>query len=152
MTDAAVYFDQVVEKVIIIQSRVDRVWAALTRPELMVQWMSEFDLTITTTWEPGSPFVTRGDMHGILFEATGTVLIFETEHVLTYSHLSSLSQLADEPGNYCILEFRLAPVNNDTELTLTLRNFPTESIYRHMVFYWNVALGLLKRFAEEQSA
>ena len=152
MADAVIHFDQVFEKIILIESSVEKIWAALTRPELMVQWMSESELTITTTWEPGTPFSIQGDMHGIAFENTGTVLLFEPEHVLKYSHLSSLSGLADEPRNYCILEFRLARVNKDTELILTLRNFPTASIYRHMLFYWNVAIGLLKRFVEKQAS
>ncbi len=65
----------------------------------------------------------------------GTVLTFEPERVLKYSHLSSLSRLQDEPENYTILEFRLSPMDNQTTLILTLSGFATEAIYKHLVYY-----------------
>jgi hypothetical protein len=34
-------------------------------------------------------------------------------------------------------------------LTVSLRNFPDEVIYRHLAFYWNVAIELIKRSAEQ---
>ncbi len=142
-------FKPVFEKEIYIRSDATAVWLALTRPERMAQWMSEAAIRIITTWEPGSSITISGDMHGTLFENKGIVMAFEEARLLQYSHLSSLSELEDEPGNYCLLQFRLMPEEEGTKLMLTLSNFPTEAIYRHMVFYWNVATGLLKRFAEQ---
>ena len=37
---------------------------------------------------------------------------------------------------------------NITELTLTLSNFTTETIYKHLNFYWNTTLEVLKNFIE----
>ncbi|MCB0126312.1 MAG: hypothetical protein KDE58_28840 [Caldilineaceae bacterium] len=73
---------------------------------------------------------------------------FEPEQVVQYTHLSSLSELPDQPESYTSLEFRLAPVGPQTALTLTLRNFPTEAIYKHLAFYWNVALEIVKKRLE----
>jgi hypothetical protein len=67
-----------------------------------------------------------------------------------YSHLSSISRLPDEQENYSIVAFRLQPKEDETLLTLTLSNFPTESIYQHLAFYWNVTLETLKKMIEER--
>jgi Uncharacterized conserved protein len=142
--------DQIVNKSIHINAPTSAVWNALTNPELMKKWMSETEIHILTDWKVGNPFLIRGRLHGINFENTGRVLQFEPETILQYSHLSSLSRLADEPENYSILEFRLEPMQNQTALTLTVSNFPTESIYKHLAFYWNVTLEILKRMIEQQ--
>jgi hypothetical protein len=31
---------------------------------------------------------------------------------------------------------------------LTLRDFPTHTIYKHLDFYWRATLGVLKQFVE----
>jgi hypothetical protein len=82
-------------------------------------------------------------------ESNGTVLVFEQEKKLQYNHLSSLSRLPDELENYSIIEFILSPIENQTILTITLSNFPTEEIYRHLAFYWNVTLEILKKQIEK---
>ena len=138
---------KIVSKTVRINAPTSKVWEALTDPDLMKKWMSETEIHIFTDWKVGNPFVIRGRLHGINFENWGTVLQFEPENTL-HSHLSSLSRLPDQLENYSILEFRLAPVHPETSLTLTASNFPTESIYKHFAFYWNVTLEILKRLIE----
>jgi hypothetical protein len=116
----------------------------------MKKWMSETEIDILTDWAVGNPVVIRGKLHGIRFENQGRVLQFELEKVLRYSHLSSLSRLPDRPENYSVMDFRLTPDEDQTALTLTLSNFPTESIEKHLAFYWNVTLEILKRMMEDQ--
>lgn len=137
-------------KSVTIKALASEVWEALTSIPSMRQWMSEDPLLIATSWASGSPITISGDMHGVQFENQGTVLQFEQEQVLSYSHLSSLSQLPDEPGSYSVCTFTLMPAQEGTRLTLTWHNFPTEAIYRHLAFYWNVALEILKKFIEQQ--
>ncbi|MCW3121393.1 MAG: Activator of Hsp90 ATPase 1 family protein [Flavipsychrobacter sp.] len=138
-------------KTVVINTTASQVWAALTQPLLMKQWMSEPGINIITDWKVGGSFIINGDLHGIPFENTGKVLQYSTECVLAYSHSSSLSNLPDVPGSYSVFEFRLTPVEDGTNLTLTITNFPTEAIYRHLVFYWNVTLELLKKFIEQDN-
>ena len=76
------------------------------------------------------------------------VLAFEPPTVLRYSHLSSLSRLPDAPESYSVFEFRLAQRGGGTSLTVLLSGFPTESIRKHLEFYWRGTLGVLKRFVE----
>ena len=140
-------FGQDFNKTTLINAPIKKVWAALTSPELMQHWMlPEEEIEVLSDWRLGAPFIIRGNMHGISFENRGIVLQFEKEKELSYSHLSSLSGLSDEPANYTIITFRLLLEENHTRLSLQLHNFPTEAIYRHLIFYWRVTLELLHKW------
>jgi len=142
--------DKILAKTIKINAPIAKVWDALTNPDLMKKWMSESEIEIITDWQVGKPFLIRGKLHGIKFENTGRVLQFEPEKLLEYSHLSSLSRLPDKPENYSVIAFSIAPSEDQTTLTLTASNFPTESIYKHVAFYWNVTPEILKRMLESE--
>lgn len=137
-------------KTIHIDAPVSKVWSALTDLELMKKWVSETEIEIITDWKVGGPILMRGRLHGVRFENKGTVLQFEPEKILEYSHLSSISRLPDKPESYSVIEFQLARVNEKTALTVRVRNFPTETIYKHLAFYWNVTLEIIKRMIEKQ--
>ncbi|WP_242696522.1 SRPBCC family protein [Longitalea luteola] len=126
------------------------VWTTITQPHLMKQWMGDasMQLDIRTSWAINSAIIIAG-FHHLPFENKGTVLQFEPGKRLQYSHLSSLSRLPDEPHNYSIVTFELNAANNATMLTLTIDNFPTETIYRHLAFYWQTTIVLIKKFIEE---
>jgi uncharacterized protein YndB with AHSA1/START domain len=138
---------------VVIQASADDVWAGLTRPERMREWMGEPEmaLEIHADWRVGGPLVVRGMHHG-RFENRGAVLAFEPGRRLSYTHLSSVSRLPDEPGSYTTLDFRLVPDGGGTCLDLTMHGFPTDSIRRHLVFYWSVTLMVLKRYVEGRPA
>ena len=140
--------NEIFKKAVTIQATPSEVWDTLTNPVLMKKWMFETDIEIITDWKTGSPIIIRGDLHGMDFVNNGTVLAFEEGKRLQYNHLNSLSKLSDDPENYSIIEFILSPIENQTVLTLTLSNFPTEEIYRHLAFYWNVTLEILKKQIE----
>ncbi len=135
-------------KTVLVNATPSKVWDALTRPEQMKQWMSETELDIVTDWRVGGPITISGPWYKTGFENSGRVLQFEPEKSLQYSHLSSLSRLPDAVENYSLTGFTLVPEDDQTLVTVTLSNFPTETIYKHLAFYWNVAIELLKRFAE----
>jgi uncharacterized protein YndB with AHSA1/START domain len=142
----------IVEKAIVINASPAAVWNALTRPELMKQWMADpvMGLEIVTDWSVGRPITMTG-FHHVRFENKGMVLEVEPEKILRYTHLSSISRLPDKPEHYSLLEFRLAAVQDGTALTLTLGNFPTETIQKHLEFYWRTTLAILKKFVESGS-
>lgn len=140
------------EKTVTIQASPATVWDALTNPSAMQQWMAEPEtqVEVITDWVVGQPIWIRG-FHHVQFENKGTVLAFELNQVLRYSHLSSISRLPDVPESYSIIDFRLEPLaENQTELRLTLENFPTDTIFKHLRFYWIVAVEMLKQFVEKQ--
>jgi uncharacterized protein YndB with AHSA1/START domain len=140
--------EQAFQKTVRIHAPVLKVWNSLTDPLLMKRWMYEGEIAIITDWKVGHPFTIRGASHGATFENRGKVLQFERGKALQYTHLSSISALPDEPASYTVLEFSLMPAEEQTVLTFGAHNFPTESIYRHFAFYWNVALEVLKKDVE----
>ncbi|WP_461100248.1 SRPBCC family protein [Spirosoma koreense] len=132
-----------------IQAKPAQVWAALTQPSRMTEWLAEPEaqVEVVTNWQINTPIAIRG-FHHVTFENKGIVLRFDQERTLSYSHLSSVSRLADLAENYSVLEFTLTPVNQLTHLRLTIENFPTESIQKHLAFYWRTTLLLIKELVE----
>jgi uncharacterized protein YndB with AHSA1/START domain len=136
----------------VVGSAPHKLWEALTVPHLMIEWMAgpEMQLEIVTEWKVGGPVIIKG-FHHVKFENRGVVLAFEPERKLSYSHLSSVSNLPDRPENYTVITFVLTPVEGGTLLTLTLKNFPDEIIRKHMELYWKPTLQILQRFAEARA-
>jgi hypothetical protein len=140
---------QKIECTIIIDAAVSSVWSALTEPVLMKQWMAdpEMQLEIITDWKVGAPIIIKG-FHHLRFENKGTVLQFDSGLILRYNYLSNISRLSDIPENYTAVEFRLMPVENQSSLTVSIDGFPTETIFKHLDFYWRGAVVLIKRLVE----
>lgn len=139
------------EKSVTINSSFTTVWNTLTDLDLVKQWMGEkeMDLEIITTWEINSPITVRG-FHHVKFENRGIVLKYQPNKLLEYTHLSSLSRLEHKPSSYSTFQFELTPVQYCTVLKFTMENFPTETIYRHLCFYWRTTIEKIKNFAEQQ--
>jgi uncharacterized protein YndB with AHSA1/START domain len=152
MIDHQLATHQTIRKSIRINASLNAVWEALTQPELMKSWMSDSEIEIVTTWEVGSPIIINAQevSYKTAFTNTGVVLQFLKDSVLEYSHLSSLSRLPDQAENYTLIRFTLQQEEDHTLLELNLSNFPTESHYKHIDFYWTITLEVLKRFVEEK--
>lgn len=129
------------------------VWAALTIPERMMAWMGapEMKLSVETDWKVGTPIMIHG-FHHVKFENKGIVLQYDEERRLRYTQLSSVSRLPDVPESYTIFTFTLTPLAGHTLLALTMENFPTETIRKHLEFYWRTAIVLIKKYVEQQAA
>jgi len=140
-----------IEKTISINALPFEVWEYLTDLNLMKKWMGEPEMKIEviTDWGLGNPILIKG-YHHLNFENRGTVLQFDTNKTIQYSHLSSISYLPDTIENHSIITFILTPHEKQTLLTITVENFPTESIYKHFDFYWQGTLIVLKNFIEQQ--
>lgn len=137
-----------IHKTIHIKAPVLRVWATLTEPALMKQWMIDSEIDIVSEWKTGGPLVIRGNLHGLPFENRGTILQFEPGKILQYTHWSTLSEHEDVPENYSTITFGLSPEQDGTMLAFTQSGFATEVIYLHFNFYWNTALDLVRRLNE----
>lgn len=133
-----------------INSYPDQVWATLTDLKLMTQWLGEPEMNVEaeTNWEINSPIFIRG-FHHLNFENKGIILRYDKEHVLSYTQLSSVSRLEDRAENYTTLEFVLTPSDKQTVLTINLENFPTETIQKHLEFYWRTTILNIKQVAEK---
>lgn len=134
---------------VLINASPAQVWSTLTIPDIMTTWMGspEMEIKVITDWKVNSPILIQG-FHHVKFENKGLVLQNDKESKLSYSHLSNISRLPDIPENYAILEFVLTPVEDKTQLTLTITNFPTEVIRKHLEFYWRTTIIGIKKAAE----
>ncbi|WP_321471904.1 SRPBCC domain-containing protein [uncultured Paludibaculum sp.] len=143
--------EQILQKSVTIDAPASAVWASLTTPSLIQQWMWDAPLDITSDWMPGSPLIISGDLHGRPFTNKGTILACDPEHLLRYTQWSTITECTDEPGNYCVLAFHLEEARGQTTVTLTQTNFVSETSFKHYEFYWNTTLFLMKRVIEESA-
>lgn len=142
---------QIIKKSIDINSSPKYVWRYLTEPGLMVKWAGEpeMKIRIVTDWKIGNSFIITG-FHHVRFKNTGVVMKFEPYQVIQYSQLNSISGLQNIPKNHSITTFFLESIDRQTLLTLVIENFPTETIYKHLDFYWQGTLNILKQVIEKQ--
>ncbi len=142
--------DQAITKTITIQAPAANVWAALTNPESIKEWLTENGTTsVLADWKIGSPILFRGTWHKIKYEDKGIILQFEPETILAYSYWSKFSKLPDRLENYSVIEFRLTPNENQTILTLTHSNLVAEGMTGHSNFYWTITLHKIKEWIEK---
>jgi len=106
-------------------------------------------IKVITDWKVNSLILIQG-FHHAKFENRGVVLQYEKESRLSYSHLSNISRLLDIPENYSIMEFILTPAERGTLLTVNIQNFPTETIRKHLEFYWRGTIFKIKKMVEER--
>jgi len=138
-----------IEKTVIIHANAETVWEHLTNPLLMQKWMGEpeMEIVIYTDWKVGNPIVISA-FHHERFEDNGLVLQFQPHQIIQYSHRSSLSGLTDQPESYTIITFFLTSDQTHTALSISIEKFPTETIFKHLDFYWRTTLEIIKRQVE----
>jgi uncharacterized protein YndB with AHSA1/START domain len=141
-------FPQALYKSVKINADLSKVWETIINPDLIRLWISESNIQVNSDWKEGSDFIMKGDLHGVAFENLGSIVQMEQQKVFEYNCLSNISGLPDIPENRTHVRFSLSEEKDQTLLQLSLKNFPTESIYRPVDFYWNATLPEIKKVAE----
>jgi uncharacterized protein YndB with AHSA1/START domain len=132
---------------ITIHAPVTQIWRALVTPSMIKHYM--FGTEVVSDWKKGSPIVWKGVWEGKPYEDKGTILRFEPEQVLQYSHFSPLSGVADSPDNYHNVTVELASQGAETRVTLSQDNNATEDEQKHSEELWGMMLAALKKFVEQ---
>ncbi|GAA3751936.1 SRPBCC family protein [Flavobacterium ginsengisoli] len=101
---------------IVLNASVEKVWNALTQPELVKQWQYGSDLL--TTWKTGSEIRFRNEWDGQVFEQWGTVLEVVPNQKIKYSLFFPRPGLEDKPENYFIMNYVLSEENQKTKLEI----------------------------------
>ncbi|MBJ2123691.1 SRPBCC family protein [Flavobacterium sp. IB48] len=101
---------------IALNASVEKVWNALTQPELVKQWQYGSDLL--TTWKTGSEIRFRNEWDGQVFEQWGTVLEVVPNQKIKYSLFFPRPGLEDKPENYFIMNYVLTEENQKTKLEI----------------------------------
>lgn len=136
---------------VVLEKPVTEVWNHLVSHHSMRQWLGgdDYSVEVDTTWAVGSAIVIRGTHHRP-FENRGIILAFCPHKELSFTHLSSLSRLPDQPSSYTKLSFVLKDAGTRTILRFEASGFPTMAIYRHLHFYWMGTLDVFKQYTESR--
>ncbi len=129
-----------------INAPASRVWDALTRPELIKQYL--FGTQVNTDWQVGSPITYQGVWQGKPYEDKGQVLEIEPEKRIVSTFWSSLSGLEDRPENYKTVRYDLSGNDSGTILTITQDNNASEEEAMHSEQNWNMVLEGIKKLLE----
>jgi uncharacterized protein YndB with AHSA1/START domain len=135
------------KKTIIINTPAAKVWDALTRPEMVKQYL--FGTDLTADWRVGGTLTYRGQWEGKAYEDKGTVLAFEPEKLLKTTYFSSFSGLEDKPENYNTVTYKLSEKRGRTTLTITQDNNRTRESAEHSAKNWAMVLEGLKKLVEK---
>lgn len=138
-----------IQQSIFIDRHTDVVWQVLTDPLLIQKWIYDHPVEIDVDWCVGGSMIISGDLHGTAFANLGSILAFIPCAELSYSFLSSISNLPDREDSYCLLEFKLEDYKDGTILKLSFTRFPDEVIQKHLKLYWGPTLQLIRNVAEE---
>jgi len=138
--------DQIAKAAITIDAPAAKVWQALVDPDAIQQYM--FGTNVTTDWREGNPIVWKGEWQGKSYEDKGVLLEVKPERTLKYSHFSPLSGLPDKPESYHTVTIELSGKGDQTEVSLSQDNNPTEEAREHSEKNWETMLAGLKKYLE----
>ncbi|HWK03283.1 MAG TPA: SRPBCC domain-containing protein [Puia sp.] len=114
-----------VTSTITIQASPDRVWNALTNPEMTRKYM--FGCEALSDWRPGSPLIWKGHFNGVEMVAVkGTVVTIEPGRFLAYTTIDPNNPaIPDLPANYLTVTYDLTPQGDQTLLTVSQGDYST---------------------------
>jgi uncharacterized protein YndB with AHSA1/START domain len=131
---------------ITIDAPAEKVWQAVTTPDLIKRWF--FGVDTETDWKAGSPIIHRGEYQGKPYEDKGTILEIEPRRRLVHTHWSPASGVPDSPENYQEVAWDLAEQDGQTELTITEVNLPSDEAKATSEKSWEMVLANLKELLE----
>ena len=131
---------------ITINAPASKVWGALTKPELIKQYL--FGTEVTTDWQVGSPITYRGIWEGKPYEDKGKILQIEEGRLLVASYWSAFSGKPDLPENYQTVQYELTKAGDGTQLTITQENNASEEEADRAEQNWNTVLAEMKKLLE----
>jgi uncharacterized protein YndB with AHSA1/START domain len=131
---------------ITINAPSQKVWAALTKPELVKHWQYNSDLI--TDWEVGGDIRFRSEWEGKVFEQWGKVLEMRADEFIKYSLFAPRPGLKDKPENYFIMSYLLTPENGQTKLEIIQEDNRPNAVQEEPQGEENRTLQALKKVAE----
>ncbi len=129
-----------------IKAPLEKVWEALTVPEIVKQYF--FGTDLVTTWEIGSPLFFQGEWEGQKYQDKGIVLEYEPHKRLALSYLSNWSGKEDVPENYLWVCYEVEPDGDETILTIHQTNYDEERA-KHSEENWASVVDEMKKVVEK---
>jgi uncharacterized protein YndB with AHSA1/START domain len=135
---------------IVVNAPRERVWDALTKPELVKQYF--FGTNLVTDWTVGSALFFRGEWNGKPYEDRGAVLSFEPLKGLSFNYWSAFSGLEDRPELRQIIRYGLEDTSKGVLVTVDQSNVDTQEHANHGAKNWQGVLEAMKKLVEGQIA
>ncbi|MCJ0743419.1 SRPBCC family protein [Pedobacter montanisoli] len=129
-----------------INATPQKVWDALTQPELVKLWQYGSDLQ--TSWQPGSKIRFTTKWQDKVFEQWGTVLEFSPTAKLRYNLFAPRPDLEDKPENYFEMIYTLTADNGQTKLEIIQEDNRSNAVQEKEQGEENPILQTLKQIAE----
>ncbi|WP_300603604.1 SRPBCC family protein [Niabella sp.] len=101
---------------ITIDAPPQKVWDALTLPELVKQW--QYGSELKTDWKTGSSIRFTSKWQDQVFEQWGTVLDVQPYQQIIYNLFAPRPDLEDRPEHYFIMRYLLTEKDGGTELEI----------------------------------
>jgi uncharacterized protein YndB with AHSA1/START domain len=101
---------------ITINAPAQKVFAALTQPELVKLW--QYGKTVQSGWQPGDPIKFIAESEGKVLEQQGTILEMRTNELLKYNLFTPAPGVEDKPAHYNITSYILTNENGQTKVEL----------------------------------
>jgi uncharacterized protein YndB with AHSA1/START domain len=136
----------IAKAIIIINSPGVKVWDALTKPDLIKQYL--FGTNVITDWKVGSSIIYEGQWQGKSYQDKGMVVQVEQGKLLVSTFWSSLEGLPDIPENYKTVRYDLSPEGSGTRLTVTQDNNANQDEANHSSQNWKMVLEGIKKLLE----
>jgi len=130
-----------------INAATEKIWDALTNPEIIKQYL--FGTEVISDWTVGAEIVFQGEYEDSQYKDKGTIKVFDVEKRFQYTYLSSFSGLEDIPENYHLITYDLDDKNGITMLTIVQENIQSQEARDHSEKNWEMVLNKIKEIVEE---
>lgn len=101
---------------ILINATKQKVWDALTKPELVKKW--QYGSDVLTDWKVGSEIRFRVEWDGKVFEQWGKILEIVPNELIKYSLFFPRPDLEDKEENYFIMSYIISQLENKIRLEI----------------------------------
>lgn len=130
-----------------IKAPIEKVWEALTVPELISKYM--FGAEVISRFDEGSPILWRGVWNGKPYEDRGTILKKDHLKTLQLTHFSPMTGMLDTEENYHTLTYKLKSEGNYTFVEFSQDNNSDEKSRIHSQKNWYRMLESMKKMLEK---
>lgn len=132
---------------ILINASKEKVWDALTKPELVKQWQYGSDLI--TDWKVGSGIRFRTEWGDKVFEQWGKVLEIVPNERIRYSLFFPRPDLEDKEENYFIMSYIISGTDHNIRLEILKEDNRPGAVMEKESSEENPVLMALREIAEK---
>lgn len=129
-----------------IHASTSKVWDALTKPELVKQYMMGAD--VKSDWKVGSELTYTGKYQGKPFKEKGVIQKIQRGKLLQATHFSTTSGKEDKPENYALVTWKLRANGGATVVSVAQGGISTDKGVKESKANWGAVLKGLGQTVE----